>query len=203
VAFLAACAGPLARLAGRAEGVAGLGNEVSLSALGLLGWVALGGLPRAGERAGERSGALPAGVLGIALPSVALGASLDLAAGRSELDVAWTVAFGLALVWLLASAAERSRGSPWLAGAWWLAVPCLAILPAVARWGRGEGALLSGASPLGWIFSRAITPGSGVVHWTDAPWVPLAVAGGLWAWARSLPPARGPLEPLEPLEEGT
>ena len=194
MAFLAACAGPLARLAGGAEGVAGLGNEVSLSALGLLGWVALSGLPRSEERAGERSGASPAGALGLALPSVTLGASLDLAAGRSDLDVAWTAAFGLAFVWLLASAAERSRGSPWLAGAWWLAVPCLAILPAVARWGRGDASLLSGASPLGWVFSRAIAPGSGVVRWTDAPWLPLAVAGGLWAWARALPPARRPLQ---------
>jgi hypothetical protein len=192
VAFLAALAGPLARLLGGAGGVAGLGNEVSLTALGLLGWVALGGLPRApvrvhrraDEQADERGDASPAGILGLALPGAALGASLDLAAGRSDLEIAWTAALGLILVWLLACAAEQGRGSPWVAGAWWLLVPCLAILPAVARWGRGDAALATGVSPLGWIHARAVGPGP-AVRWTDV--MPLAVAGGLWALASALP----------------
>jgi hypothetical protein len=186
VAFLAACAAPLARLAG----AAGLGNEISLAALGLLGWVALGGLPRAPADTCGATGATTSGALGLALPCVALGAGLDLAAGRGAPEIAMTAAFGLAFVWLLAAAAERSRGNQLVACAWWLAVPCLAILPAVARWGRGEATAASGAvgaSPLGWVFLRAIDPGSGALSWADLPWVPLAVAGGLLAFAHALP----------------
>jgi hypothetical protein len=126
-------------------------------------------------------------VLGLALPATALAAALDLAAGRPMPGVLATAGFGLAFLAVLCLAAERGRGSAAVACAWWLCVPCLAILPAVARWGTGDPALAVGASPLGWVFLRAAGPsappfgaGAGV------PWPAAAVAVSLWGLARWL-----------------
>jgi hypothetical protein len=181
-AFLASLAVPLLRALAAREGggFTGLGDELSLTALALLGWAALGGLPRT---AGARPSAPPAAAVGLALPAAALGAALDLAAGRGGPLVLTTAAFGLLFLGVLCLAAEQGRGDAAMALAWWLSVPCLALLPAVARWGQGGAELAVGASPLGWLFLRAVEPPA-AAEGASSPWPALAVAVSLWGLAR-------------------
>ncbi len=175
-AFALSLSVPLALRLEAGSALSLVGTEVSATALVLTVWVALAGLPR---RAREPSGTGAFAVLGLALPVVALAFGADRAAGRVPAELATTAGVGLALVALLAAAADRGRpeGSPYGA-AWFALVPLLALAPAFAGWGRGAPEAWIAATPLGWVFLRAGSPAGAEA----APaLIPLALALALLA----------------------
>jgi hypothetical protein len=148
-------------------------EDVSLLGLALLPWIALAGLPRAGETAPR------AAAVGLALPALALGWAMD-ARGRGELglDGLWTLAAGVLLIATLERACAGARRH--LYGGVWLAlVPGVALLGALGEGGWSE--LAGSLSPLTWSFARAGVPVE--TGLAALPFGPLAAALALWALA--------------------
>lgn len=166
-----------------------LGSEVSRSALVLLPWLALIGLPRA--RAGGSGLAVP---LALLAGPLAVGLHLDLGRGAAVGELAWTAVPALSMAALLGVAAARAAGRPVtraVYGALWLGVVAgVPIAAAVLGWGGAPGGggaafldLVATSSPLDWLVRRASGESgeAGRGGGAAALWRPLAVAVGLCA----------------------
>lgn len=145
--------------------------SASRTALCLVPWLALGGLPRGSARPGARD-ALGAALI---LAPLALALVLDVRGAAGSSAAAWgstlqTALIGLVFFLLLQLAARRAAGGPrpQVYGALWLVG--LALLPvasAVAAWdgrpGGGPAWLEAAAmvSPLEWVHGRLVVDGAG------------------------------------------
>ena len=148
------------------------GGLVHGSQLGwaLVPWIALAGLPSWGS---PEHATRPVVTWGLALPPLALAAALDHGSGSgagSGALASWTTLAtlalpGLALIFLLALAAERGRQTPLAHGLVWL---LLVPGTAVCAWSLALGGAqvpglerLARLSPLGWALERARTGEAG------------------------------------------
>lgn len=140
----------------------GTGGQISQLGWALVPWIALAGLPAWSP---DPTSTRPAVTWGLALPPLALAAALDHAAGSSWEGLAWVALPGLALIFLLALAAERGRVRPLAHGlVWLLLVPGAAL----CAWSLGLAgahapglATLARLSPLTWALERASAAGAG------------------------------------------
>jgi hypothetical protein len=131
-------------------------------ALALLPWIALAGTPQAGSSPG---GALATAAL--ALPSLALGAALDVRGGAAPSQVALAGAVGISCCALLAHASQRASLSTARQraahAALWTALVALAPALALAvELGRGPRAapgwlgVVARSSPVGWAAASVV-----------------------------------------------
>ncbi len=164
-------------------------GDASRLALAALPWIAWLGLPfPAGENRVERgwSSAL------LAAPPMAAGFAIDRGRGDLLPSLALVAAASLAMILLLAGAAQRAarerRTAVVHALAWIALVPGLPLLRSALELGGASAygsaprwlAWLAGASPLAWVWNRART--HAVAEGGSAvPWAALSVCLALWA----------------------
>jgi hypothetical protein len=149
--------------------------------IALAAWLALAGVPMRGDRERARWASLA-----FALPPIALAAAIDLRGGAALVNVATSLALGLAMIAALDIAAVRAgrseRGISLYDAAWVALVVGSVCARFALEFGVGRHvapraiSLAAGWSPLGW----ALALGG---HGPAAPWGALAVTAILFAIA--------------------